>query len=75
MTTNSPPDDIDAQLDAARGRLHTASLARLAAEAEYNAAETALYDLWMSTIGSDRYKRGRYAEDQREIKREIGATW
>lgn len=74
MTTN-PPDDIEVSLDAARARLRAAGLARLAADTEYDAAETALYDLWMSTFGSDRYKQARYSEDQHDIKTEIGATW
>lgn len=67
--------DVEVALDAARARLHTAALARLAAETEYNEAETALYEQWQATFGSERYKAAKYSEDQQRIKAEVGATW
>ncbi len=58
-------------LQSARIRLRSAYLAARAAQAEQNAAETALYDLWLSLYGSKSYLSKRYTEDRSAILADV----
>jgi hypothetical protein len=61
------PPTGNAWIDNARDQLRLFHQRRLDAEEAYQRAEADLHDAWMSSRGSDGYKRTRFTEDRRVI--------